>query len=213
MESYSTSSAMYASVLVVNRFYMAVHVVNVRRAFALLYRELAEVLDVDEGRYANYDFDMWLEMSELRLDERQEHDDWIRSVSFRVLVPRVIRLLRYDKVPKQTNRFNRRNILARDNNQCQYCRRVFPSNQLSMDHVMPRSRGGGTTWNNVVACCFRCNTRKGGLTPREAHMKLLRQPRKPSGNPMLTDKLRNPKYETWQAFLGKPTTTSQVATS
>jgi 5-methylcytosine-specific restriction endonuclease McrA len=156
---------MYSSVLVVNRFYLAVHVVNVRRAFGLLYRDLAEVLDVDEGHYANYDFGAWLEMSELRATEKQVEDDWIRAVSFEVQVPRVIRLLRFDKVPKQSTRFNRRNLFARDNNQCQYCSRYFPSNQLSIDHVLPRSRGGATTWDNVVACCVRCNTRKGGRTP------------------------------------------------
>ena len=202
MESRVTSSVTYTSVLVLNRFYLAVHVINVRRAFALLYRDLAEVLDVEQGQYANYDFGTWLEISELRAEEKDQHDDWIRSVRFEILVPRIIRLLRYEKVPKQSTRFNRRNLFARDNNQCQYCSRVLPSSQLSIDHVLPRSRGGPTTWDNVVACCVRCNTRKGGRTPQEAHMKLLKAPRRPKGNPLLSDKLRNPKYETWRAFLG-----------
>ena len=202
MESDSFRSALYSSVLVVNRFYMAVHVINVRRAFGLLYRDLAEVLDVDDGRYANYDFETWLEMSELRAEEQHEGDDWVRSVNFAILVPRVIRLLKFDRVPKLSTRFNRRNLFARDNNQCQYCARVFPSSQLSIDHVMPRSRNGGTTWDNVVACCVRCNTKKGGRTPQEAHMKLLKQPRKPKHNPMFVDKLSNPKYATWKAFVG-----------
>ena len=203
MESSSADSALFASVLVVNRFYMAVHVVNVRRAFGLLYRDLAEVLDVEAGQYANYDFASWLEMSELRAEIKGEHDDWIRAVTFDVQVPRIIRLLKYDKVPKQSTRFNRKNLFARDGNQCQYCGRILASGQLSIDHVVPRSRGGGTTWDNVVACCVRCNSRKGGRTPQEAHMKLLQQPRKPSNNPMFADKLRNPKYKTWRAFLGR----------
>jgi len=203
MESHSTNNALYSSVLVLNRFYSAVHVINVRRAFGLLYRELAEVLDLDEGQYANYDFQTWLEMSELRAEEKQETDDWIRSVSFEILVPRVVRLLHYDKVPRLSTRFNRKNLFARDNNQCQYCARVFPMSQLSIDHVMPRSQNGQTTWENVVACCVKCNTKKGGRTPQQAHMKLMRPPKKPHHNPLFADKLTNPKYETWRAFVGQ----------
>ena len=195
-------TALGSSVLVLNRHYFAIHVINVRRAFGLLYRGLAEVLDVDEGQYANYDFLSWLEMSELRAEDKREDQDWVRSVSFDIQAPRVIRLLRFDRVPKQTLRFNRRNLFARDKNQCQYCTRVFPSSQLSLDHVMPRSRGGPTTWENVVCCCLRCNTRKGGRTPQEARMKLMSKPKKPRNHPLLVDKLKNPKYETWRAFLG-----------
>lgn len=202
MESGSINIALQASVLVVNRFYLAVHVVNVRRAFSLLYRDLAEVLDVDEGHYANYDFETWIEMSELRAEDKKDSEDWLRSVNFEVLAPRIIRLLRFDKAPKLSTRFNRRNLFARDNNQCQYCGNVLPPNQLSIDHVMPRSRNGGTTWDNVVACCVRCNTKKGGRTPQEARMKLLKKPRKPKQNPLFVDKLSNPKYETWKAFVG-----------
>lgn len=203
MESPSSNDALFSSVLVLNRFYLAVHVVNVRRAFGLLYRELAEVLDLDDGQYANYDFPTWLEMSELRAEEKQETDDWVRSVSFEILVPRVIRLLNFDKVPQLATRFNRKNLFARDNNQCQYCGRVLPTNQLSIDHVMPRSQNGQTTWENVVACCVKCNTKKGGRTPQQAHMRLMRLPKKPKNNPLFADKLTNPKYETWRAFLGR----------
>ena len=74
-------------------------------------------------------------------------------------------------------------------------------NQLSLDHVIPRSRGGGTTWENTVCCCLSCNTRKGSRTPKEARMKLLSHPRKPRFNPLLARKLDNPKYECWRTFL------------
>ncbi len=195
-------TALGASVLVLNRFYLAVHVVNVRRAFGLLYRELAEVLDIEDGQYANYDFPTWLEMSELRAEEKGPDDDWVRSVNYEVQVPRVIRLFGYDRVPKHTLRFNRRNLFARDGNRCQYCGNTLPSQQLSLDHVVPRSRGGETSWENIVCCCVRCNTRKGGRTPKEARMKLLSKPRKPSQSPLLMHKLKNPKYSTWRAFLG-----------
>ena len=156
------SNALASSVLVLNRFYMAIHIVNVRRAFCLLFRELAEVIHVEEGQYANYDFDSWRVISELNAEEKQPHEDWIRAVSFEIQVPRVLRLLRYDRVPRKTLRFNRRNLFARDKHSCQYCGRHYPHHQLSLDHVVPRSRGGKTTWDNVVCCCLKCNVRKGG---------------------------------------------------
>ena len=198
----SASDGLASSVLVLNRFYSAVHVINVRRAFGLLYRELAEVLDVEDGQYANYDFASWIEVSELRSLEKQPHDDWVRSVTMEIQVPRVIRLLRFDRSPKTALRFNRRNLFARDGSRCQYCGSWPPAHQLSLDHVVPRSRGGETTWENVVCCCLRCNTRKGGRTPAEARMKLLQTPRKPAQSPLLAQKLNQPKYAAWRAFVG-----------
>ena len=153
------------SVLVLNRLYMAVHVVNVRRAFGLLCRELAEVIHLEEGTFATYSFESWREMSELRADLKQPHDDWIRAVNFEIQVPRVIRLLRFDRLPKQKLHLNRRNVLARDGHVCQYCGRHFPTHLLSIDHVVPRSRGGETTWENVVCACLACNVKKGGRSP------------------------------------------------
>lgn len=189
-----------SSVLVLNRFYMAVHVVSVRRAFILLYRDTAEVIHIEQDRFANYDFITWCELSELQR-ERSEHDDWLSAVNFEVRVPRVIRLTDFDRAPRQTLRFNRRNLLARDNHRCQYCGRNFPLSQLSLDHVIPRSRGGETSWENVVCSCVTCNTRKGGRTPKEARMRLITKPAKPNHNPLLSLKLTNPKYESWKAFL------------
>jgi len=194
-------NSLSSSVLVLNRLYMAVHVVGVRRAFGLLFRELAEVIHVEEGQYANYDFDSWREISELRAGFKEPHQDWIRSVNFEIQVPRVIRLLSYDRLPKQAIRFNRRNIFARDGNRCQYCGRKFPTSELSLDHVTPRSRGGETSWENIVCSCVKCNVRKGGRTPQEAHMHLVRQPAKPKRSPLLSVKLGNPKYESWKSFL------------
>lgn len=192
-----------SSVLVLNRHYLAVHVINVRRAFALLVRELAEVIHVEDGQYANYDFESWREISELKaaFNQRDPHEDWLRAVNFEVQVPRVIRLLFYDRVPNQNVRFNRRNLFARDNNSCQYCGKRFPTSELSLDHVVPRSRGGEATWENIVCACVACNVRKGGRTPQEAHMALVRRPTKPKRSPLVTLKLGNPKYESWKSFL------------
>jgi 5-methylcytosine-specific restriction endonuclease McrA len=188
-------------VLVLNRLYMAVHIIGVRRTFGLLVRELAEVIHIEEGQFANFDFQAWREVSQRRAACKQPHEDWIRAVNFEIQVPRVIRLLRFDRIPKQELHLSRRNILARDEHCCQYCGRHFPSHQLSIDHVMPRSRGGGTSWENLVCACLACNIKKGGRTPQEAKMRLVRHPFKPKRNPLIVLKLENPKYESWRGWL------------
>ena len=152
-------------------------------------------------KYANYSFESWREISELKASFKEPHEDWISAVNFEIQVPRVIRLLSYDKLPKQTVKFNRRNIFARDNNQCQYCGKKFPTSELSLDHVVPRSQGGQTTWENIVCACVACNVRKGGRTPREANMHLIRKPEKPKRSPMLNLKLTQKKYSSWQSFI------------
>ena len=201
MATVARSEALQASVLVLNRLYMAVQIVGVPRAFGLLTCQHAEVIHLEEGVYANYTFDSWREISELRADDKFPHDDWIRSVNFEIQVPRVIRLLFYDRVPRKTIRLNRNALLARDCHRCQYCGRRLPAHLLSLDHVIPRSRGGMGTWENIVCACLKCNVRKGGRTPREAHMRLIRKPFRPKRSPMLAQKLNSPKYESWGVWL------------
>jgi 5-methylcytosine-specific restriction endonuclease McrA len=197
------SAALEASVLVLNRLFMAVHVISVRRAFCLLCKAQAEVVSFEDGQYASYDFQTWREVSAYRARHftRREEDDWVRTASSEIQVPRVIRLLGYEKLPRQTIKFNRRNIFARDANQCQYCGRKFATSELSLDHVIPRSQGGQTTWENIVCSCLDCNVRKGGRTPRQAHMSLIRKPEKPKRSPVLNLKLTHRKYQSWKTFL------------
>lgn len=200
------SPALSANVLVLNRFYQAIRVVNVRRAFSLLCRELAEVVHIEtdakgESRWQNFDFDEWQELSELKAEFEPDGFDWIHTVRFQIAVPRIIRLLGYDKLPRQDVKFNRRNIYARDGNRCQYCGKKFPTSELSLDHVIPRSTGGANTWENIVCACVRCNVRKGGRTPEQARMKLIAQPRRPKRSPILTIKLSDTKYASWKQFL------------
>jgi 5-methylcytosine-specific restriction endonuclease McrA len=198
----SANTALDSSVLVLNKLFMAVHIISVRRAFCLLCKELAEVVSHEDGQYTTYDFATWQELSAYRAQNfRQEDDDWVRTVNSEIQVPRVIRLLEYEKLPKQTVKFNRRNIFARDGNQCQYCGRKFPMTELSLDHVLPRSQGGTTTWENIVCACVGCNVRKGGRTPKQAHMSLIRKPEKPKRSPMLNIKLSHSKYQSWRSFL------------
>ena len=101
----------------------------------------------------------------------------VHSARQTINVPSVIRLLEYRRIPLQSRSLSRKNIMMRDRYTCQYCLRVFHTNELTLDHVVPRSRQGGTTWENLVACCHVCNNRKGSRTPEEAGMKLARSPR------------------------------------
>src|SRR5438552_14539751 len=198
----NASSALDASVLGLNKLFLAIHISSVRRAFCLLCKDLAEVVSLEDGQFATYSFHTWREVSEYRSRHfRQEDDDWIRTVNSEIQVPRVIRLVSYEKLPRQTVKFNRRNIFARDHNQCQYCGRKYPTSELSLDHVIPRSQGGQSVWDNIVCACVNCNVRKGGRTPKQAHMSLIRKPEKPRRSPLLNLKLTQRKYQSWQQFL------------
>jgi 5-methylcytosine-specific restriction endonuclease McrA len=199
--SLCTGHALDGSVLVLNKFYMAVHVISVRRAFCLLFKNLAEVITVDDGQYMSFNFASWREVSEARALFREPDDDFIRTVHFEIQVPRIIRVLTYDRLPRQRVKFNRRNLFARDGNRCQYCGKKFTTDGLSLDHVVPRSRGGLASWENIVCACLRCNVRKGGRTPREAGMKLIREPIEPRTSPIVRLKLSHRKYKSWRAFL------------
>ncbi len=194
-------SALESNVLVLNKHYAAVRVVSVKRAFTLLFKQIAEIITIEDSQYLSYDFESWRELSELR--SRYEHDqhDWIRCVKFELAVPRIIRLMFYDRLPRQAVKFNRRNIFARDRNRCQYCGKRFSTSELSLDHVLPRSRGGEANWQNIVCCCVKCNVRKGGRTPHEAGMKLIIEPVKPKRSPIITLRLTSEKYASWKQFL------------
>ena len=190
------------NVLVLNRFFMAVRVVDVRRAFTLLYRECAEVIDMESGTaFQSYDFESWCELSEFTAMDKQPGEEYLQTTRFELRIPRILRLTRFEKMPMQTVRFNRKNLFARDDQTCQYCGRHAPLSQLSMDHVIPRSHGGSTSWENIVCCCLKCNGRKGGRTPKQARMKLLRTPARPRVNPLMVQNVDDPRYASWKTFL------------
>lgn len=195
------SAALDARVLVLNRLYVAIRVISARRAFSMLVKDLAEVIHVDAGRYYNYDFASWTEISELQRQFEADRHEWVCTVRYHIAVPRVIRLLGYDRLPRQEVKLNRRNLFARDRNQCQYCGKYFPTSELSIDHVIPRAMGGSEGWENLVCACIACNGRKGGRTPEQAGLKLIRPPRKPRRNPMISVRLGSDRYGSWKAFL------------
>ncbi len=190
-----------AKVLVLNKLFLAVRVISARRAFSMLLRDMAEVIHVENGQYVNYNFESWAEVSEFARQFEPDKHDWVRTVRFQIVVPRVIRLLGYDRLPAQTVKLNRRNLFARDRNQCQYCGKHFTTSELSIDHVKPRSLGGGDSWENLVCACIRCNAKKGGRTPDGAGMKLIRKPVMPKRNPLIAIRLGQDRYASWKAFL------------
>ena len=194
-------SGLDCNVLVLNKHYMAIRIVGARRAFSLLFRDLAEVVSFEQGAYSNYDFQSWCDVSEFRRNFEPEGHDWVSTVSFHIVVPRIIRLLFYDRLPRSEVKFNRRNIFARDRNSCQYCGRRQRTSELSLDHVIPRSLGGKSIWTNVVCACTGCNVKKGGRTPRQAGMTLIQKPVKPKRNPLVHIHLGYQRYSGWKQFL------------
>jgi len=190
-----------SNVLVLNKYFMAVHVTDVKRAFCLLFKELAEVITYEDDTYLSYDFESWVEVSRLRDKFGRDQEDYVRTVSCDIRVPRIIRLLFYDRLPRQTVKLNRRNIFARDENRCQYCGKRFSTTELSIDHIIPRSRGGRSLWDNLVCACVSCNVKKGGRLPNEVGMRLIRKPVRPARSPVIHLKLGNPKYQSWKTFL------------
>jgi len=196
------AGGLQSSVLVLNRLYMPVQVIGAKRAFCLLYKDSAEILTQEQDRICTYDFGTWVELSMNGYAAKNELEDFVHTPCLRILVPRVIRLRRYDRFPKRTVKFNRRNILARDDHRCQYCGKRLPPSLLSLDHVIPRSRGGKSTWSNIVAACNACNTRKGGRLPSEAQMHPSHLPAAPKRNPLLAEKVSQRRYEIWRQFLG-----------
>ncbi|MFZ2873167.1 MAG: HNH endonuclease [Phycisphaerales bacterium] len=202
----SEAGGLGSNVLVLNKAFAAMRVVPAKRAFSLLSRSIAEIIHVETdgagaGRYLTYDLESWIEVSALAREMERERHDWVRTVRFEIAVPRIIRLLGYERLPAQSVKLNRRNLFARDRNRCQYCGRIYPTSDLSIDHVRPRAQGGGDSWENLVCACIKCNARKGGRTPDEAHMRLIRKPERPKRNPLIMLRLGNEKYQSWRAFL------------
>jgi 5-methylcytosine-specific restriction endonuclease McrA len=180
-----------SSVLVLNRLYQPVHVTSVKRAFSLLYQGVAKAID---NQYRLYEFEDWAALT------AADHEA-IATVSRRIRVPRVVVLSAYEYLPKGKVRFSRLNIYARDNDTCQYCGQQFPRSELNLDHVMPRSQGGKTTWENVVCSCVSCNLRKGGRTPEQANMRLLKKAVRPRWTPFFRGAAKRVTYREWLPFL------------
>ena len=179
-------------VLVLNRFFQPVNVTNVRRALCLMYIDTARALDRD---YRLLDFVSWAALS------AEWGQDVVNTVSHRIRIPRIVVLQTYERIPRGRVRFSRHNIFVRDDHTCQYCHRRLPRRHLNLDHVVPRSQGGGSNWENVVASCIPCNIKKGGRTPAQAGMTLRQKPARPTWDEMIRVPRLRARYREWLPFL------------
>jgi 5-methylcytosine-specific restriction endonuclease McrA len=192
------SLALNQQVLVLNRLWQAVNVCSVRRALSLLFEGHAQVVFGDQdGDFKTYNFSQWRDLSQARPHEEES----VGTISFRVRVPRVILLMVFDRLPKKEVKFTRHNIFERDKNTCQFCGVTFERKDLNLDHVVPRDRGGPTTWENIVCSCIPCNTRKANRTPAEAGIRLIRKPKRPKWRPFVQVNFGAPVHDSWKHFL------------
>jgi len=190
-------------VLVLNKGFQAIHVIVAKKAISLLYQDVAEAVD---ETFNYHPFDIWCMLS--AQDNGSNHNyNHLHSSTLTVRIPHVIRLIKYDKLPLRDLMFNRKNIYARDRNQCQYCGQHFKQEELTFDHVVPKCKGGKNSFENVVTCCVTCNHSKGDRTPSEARMRLVQRPVKPRWRSFVKvpfSRLKPVKTRLWQEFLKKP---------
>ena len=177
--------------LVLNRNWQPVNVATVGRALSLVFSERAKI--VDPGDYQLYDWSDWLAL------EPQDDQAFIQAVSQKVCVPEVITLTRYNRLPDTSVAFSRRNLFKRDRFMCQYCGCKPKYDALTIDHIVPRSHGGGSTWENCVLACIDCNHTKADRTPEGARMKLKKPPVRPHWSPMYSR--YDTQYRSWAKFI------------
>ena len=186
-------------ILVLNRLWQPVNIVGVKRGFSLLCQDYAQVIHTSEGVFDILDFGSWVEYSSENPPGNPV--DGIQTVRLSLLIPKVLLLRAYDRLPIREMKFNRQNLFERDGFKCQYCNKIFQAQELNLDHVIPRDRGGQTSWENVVTSCIRCNSRKGNRLPHEAGMRLVRRPQKPRWRPFVSSIDEDECDESWIQFM------------
>lgn len=179
--------------LVLNRNWQPIGVVPVARSLILVAADRAKIVDPND--FQQYTWADWSRMLP------HDHEPFVQAVRFRVRVPQVITLTTYDRVRTNAVTFNRRNLYKRDHYTCQYCGRQPGSEELTIDHVLPRSRGGTSTWENCVLACLDCNNRKANRTPAEAQMPLRKPPVRPKWRPHYAR--HDVPIQTWSKFLSE----------
>jgi len=191
------TSALSHDVLVLNKNWAALRVVTAAEALADLFVGRVEAVDTD---FQAYDFASWHELSEYAYEFEPGGRGFVKTVASAVLVPHVVRLLRFDRVKRRSVRLSRKNVYLRDNYTCQYTGKKLPTSRLNLDHVIPASRGGKTTWENLVCCSIEVNELKGSKTPKEAGLKLIRQPKRPDPSALMfqTNRFR---HDSWKHFV------------
>jgi 5-methylcytosine-specific restriction endonuclease McrA len=183
------------SVLVLNKSWIAVNMASVRRAISLVFRDCAKVVSTDD--YSTYTFEDWVKTDGNGDGQHQ----FVRAVNFKFRVPEVIVLTSYGGIPRKDMVLTRKAVFERDGNVCQYCGRKMRREKLTIDHIVPRSRGGGDSWSNLVLACLECNARKRNKTPEEVGMKLLHKPAKPRWLPHVGLGQAALKKTSWRKFV------------
>jgi len=191
------TSVLDNKVLVLNKGWMAITTTTVRNAVSLVFQDVAQI--IDPKTYEPFSFEDWRDAS----DYAKEEFAMIQGSGWQLRAPEVIILSEFGGVNIQKVKFSRRNIFERDRNTCQYCGKIFKSNDLTIDHVFPKSRGGKSEWKNVAVACVPCNTNKDDRTPREANMPLLNQPRCPSWKELRLRGTGGEVPASWEAFLSQ----------
>lgn len=186
-----------AYVLVLNKSWIAVNVASAKRALTLLFQGHARVVHPKD--YALYDFDAWMEFSQT--NDGVPARRYVYTPTSRIRLPEVIVLTGFNGFYSPEVRLSRRNIFARDKSVCQYCGHRFPRTELTIDHVIPRSRGGTDSWENLVLACTSCNLRKRDRTPEEAQMPLIRKPVAPRWLPRFNSPLTKEELLSWKRFV------------
>ena len=185
-------SVLHEQALVLNRSWAAIATTSVREALSMLFTGSAKAIQPDT--YQAHAFDSWANLA-VEPDEPS-----VRTVTLHIRVPEVIVLTGYNGMPNTRPAFSRRNLYRRDENTCQYCGRQPGTAELTIDHVIPRSRGGLSTWTNCVLACVSCNGRKGSRLTHEAQMHLLRTPREPSWTPIMEVPVARVR-QSWKRFV------------
>ena len=189
------ASVLQRPTLVLNRSWQPIRVSTVARSLILVWNDHARI--VDPADFQTYDWSDWSAMAP------DDGELFIQAVSYRLRVPEVVALTHYDRVPLGKVAFNRRNLFKRDHETCQYCGDQPGLDSLTIDHIVPRSRGGQHTWENLVSACRVCNHRKGGKTIAEARMRLRRDPFEPKAGLYYTisRRLNAAAHDNWSKFI------------
>jgi len=185
------NSSLSRPTLVLNRSWQPVGVSTVARTLVKVWNESARIVDPDS--FLQHDWSEW------SLIEPADDEPFIQTQWLRLKVPEVVTLTHYNKTPHNVVAFSRRNVFKRDAFMCQYCNCRPGSEELTIDHVLPRAQGGTSTWSNCVLACVECNHRKGNRTPEQAMMPLCRRPRRPIWSPAYAR--NHVRLQSWSKFI------------
>jgi 5-methylcytosine-specific restriction endonuclease McrA len=184
------------TVLLCNKYWQAAFTKTPAQAIAMMVADVATGLDVQEdGTMIPVQWEDWINLPV------REHDNAIHTPRMSIRIPTVIISCSYDEVHLKAPQFSAGGVKRRDQYTCQYCGNKFESDGLNLDHVVPDSRGGRKTWENIVASCYACNGKKGSRTPQEASMRLLKKPKAPGGLPPARRIRNHHRIPDWEKFL------------